>query len=147
MKDKRVSEVIGTQCKRCEFRCSTEEESDGKISGFKTCWKSQLHWSDKDFEQGTILDIWNFKGAKKLFTDNIISLKDVTEEHIGVPDSLDSALLPKERQWLQVKKIQDNDSSFFLILMVCAMRWQVGSIHCILLILKLMPWQFHFIKT
>jgi len=111
--DKRVAEVIGTKCKACEYRCSSEEASNGYINGFKACWKNQLHWTDRDFENGSILDIWNFKGAKKLFSQNVIKLKDVTEENIGVSASSDLALSPKERQWIQVKKIKEGDRSIY----------------------------------
>jgi len=113
IEDKRIAEVIGVKCKSCEFRCSSDDEVAGLMSGFKTCWKNQLHWNDDDFRQGSILDIWNFKGARKLFEQNIIKLKDVTEEDIDAPVGPDLALLPKERQWLQVEKIQKSDSSAY----------------------------------
>ncbi|TPH15866.1 DUF2779 domain-containing protein [Litorilituus lipolyticus] len=111
--DKKISPVIGKKCKTCEFRCSVEDEQQGKLSGVKSCWQEQLRWSDKDFNDKTVLDIWNFRGADKCIEQGVIKLIDVEPEHIGEVETKNAALAPKERQWLQVEKEQNNDKSIY----------------------------------
>ena len=103
--DQKIAPVIGKKCKKCEFNCAAADEQKGKLSGFKSCWKEQLHWADSDFRDKTVLDIWNFSGADKLI--------DVEPEHIGEVENRNAALAPKERQWLQVDKEQSKDSSIY----------------------------------
>ncbi len=111
--DQKIAPVIGKKCKTCEFQCSRGDESNGKLSGFKSCWKEQLRWSDADFDNKTVLDLWNFRGADKLIEQSIIKLVDVTPEHIGEVENRNTALAPKERQWLQVEKEQNKDTSIY----------------------------------
>jgi len=109
--DTKIAPVIGKKCKTCEFQCTQADEDEGKLSGFKVCWQEQLRWNDKDFEDKTVLDIWNFRGADKCIEQGIIKLVDVLPEHIGEVESREAALAPKERQWLQVEKEQNQDTS------------------------------------
>lgn len=111
--DQKVAPVIGKKCKACEFQCTQADEKEGKLSGFKACWKEQLHWSDADFEDKTVLDIWNFRGADKCIEQNIIKLADVEPEHIGEVENKNATLAPKERQWLQVEKEKNKDTCIY----------------------------------
>ena len=112
-KDQRIAPAIGRKCKDCEFRCSAELEKKGYLNGVKQCWKEQLRWQDGDFDQPTVLDIWNFRGAQKCLEQGVIKLTQVTKDDIGEVDSLNAGLQPRERQWLQVEKAQNNDSSIY----------------------------------
>jgi len=111
--DQKIAPVIKKNCKTCEFQCSNADEKNGKLSGFKACWKEQLHWSDSDFNDKTVLDIWNFRGADKCIEQGIIKLVDLVPEHIGEVENKNTALTPKERQWLQVEKEQNKDTSIY----------------------------------
>jgi len=111
--DKKIAPVIKKKCKTCEFQCSVADEENGKLSGFKSCWKEQLHWSDADFNNKTVLDIWNFRGADKCIEQGVIKLVDVEPEHIGEVENKNTTLAPKERQWLQVEKEQNKDTSIY----------------------------------
>jgi hypothetical protein len=112
--DEKIAPVIGKKCKACEFKCTSEEERDGKKSGFKACWSEQLHWSEDDFADPNVLDIWNFKKSDALIQHGVIKIKDVTQDHIGTDSApIGSVLTTKERQWLQVGKAQQNDESVY----------------------------------
>lgn len=111
--DSKIAPVIGKKCKTCEFKCSVEEEQQGKLSGFKSCWQEQLHWQDSDFNDKTVLDIWNFRKTDKLIEQGIIKLNDVNADHIGVEENKTPVLTTKERQWLQIEKVQNNDNSIY----------------------------------
>lgn len=109
--DKRISQPIGGYCKKCEFQASEIEENKSKKSGFKECWKQQLNWMDKEFEKPLIFDIWNLR-TPKLLDQGIYHIKDVEKEHIGeISPNADGSLSNKERQWLQIERIKDNDKT------------------------------------
>ena len=112
-RDEKIAPVIGNKCKKCEFKCSSEEESNDKQSGFKSCWKEQLGWKDTDFEEGSVLDIWNFRGSDNCITQGVVKLADVEQEHIKFTESAECALSQKERQWMQIEKVKNNDSSIY----------------------------------
>jgi len=58
-RDEKIIVPIHKDCKICEFQATPEQEHEGKLSGFKECWKRQLRWDDKMFELPRILDIWD----------------------------------------------------------------------------------------
>ena len=112
-RDEKVAPVISTKCKTCEFKCLPADIVEGKLSGFKECWQEQLRWTDQDFEEDSVLDVWNFRGAQKCIDNNLIKLVDLSQEDIGVDDNPTPALSVKERQWLQVEKSQRSDQSVY----------------------------------
>ena len=117
VKDTKIAPVIGKKCKTCEFTCSSEDKVRGMVNGKHSCWKEQLHWKDKDLTQPTVLDIWNFSRINKFIVNGLVKLSDVTEEDIGpeteVEGSKRAPLTTKERQWMQVQKVQQNDTSAY----------------------------------
>ena len=115
--DIKIAPRIGKKCKSCEFRCSETEEANGQLSGFKSCWQEQLHWSADDFKDETVLDIWNFRRADNCIEKGIVKLIDVSEEEIGAETNIQAlkgaALTSKERQLLQVDKVKNSDKSVY----------------------------------
>ena len=113
-KDKKIISSIGSKCSDCEFNCSQEDEVQGLKSGFKECWSDALNWKDKDFEAATVLDIWNFRRKDNLIEDKKIQIKDISKGDIRPNSDKKSGLSSSERQWIQVKKLQSDDSTPFL---------------------------------
>lgn len=112
----KIIPVIGSKCKTCQFVCSRSEEKSGKHSGFKECWQQQLHWSDSDFNDPNILDIWNF--GKKSISENINNgigkIKDVVIDEALNFSTKGAALTSDERIAIQVEKVKENDrTSYF----------------------------------
>lgn len=101
--DERIAPMIGAQCGRCEFK---GELGADKRSGFHECWKQANNWTDADFADGTVLDIWNFRGKDKLIQQGVVKLKQVTDADLGLTgpdlDFESGALSHSQRQWLQV---------------------------------------------
>lgn len=103
--DQRIPPVIGSQCAHCEFRT----ELGGNLrSGFHECWKSANNWTDTDFADGTVLDLWNFKGKDKLIQAGKRKLKQVTEEDLKLKDHDLGTLTNDKRQWLQVNGLPED---------------------------------------
>lgn len=112
----RVFEGVGSTCESCEFRIGVDLKSQGKKSGFEECWKEQVGLSDADFQRPFSLDIWNSKKTEALLAENIFFMDQVSEEDLRPKSKAKEVdgLNTFERQWLQVQKSQNDDSSEFL---------------------------------
>jgi hypothetical protein len=60
-KDEQIAPMLTKECASCEFYAKEKDTLDGKKSGRMECWKQCLGWEDADFQEPTILDIWNFR--------------------------------------------------------------------------------------
>ena len=101
-------------CNNCEFKCSEEDEEKGLKSGFKECWSNAFGWGESDFHDATILEIWSFRKKDKLIEDLRPKINDLEEDDISPSPDGKPGLSTKERQWLQVEKVQNCDSSIYL---------------------------------
>jgi len=113
-RDRKIITPIGSFCKACEYKPSEEQGKPGKKSGFKECWKHQLNWSDNQFKKPLIFDIWNLR-TPKLLDQGIYHIEDMEMEHIGdMSPEIDGSLSSKERQWMQIEKVKNNDKEFYV---------------------------------
>lgn len=112
--DSKILSPIGKHCGACQFRCSEEDENAGKRSGFKECWKSELGWNNRDFEDPTVLDLWFFRKKDQLIQNGKVKMSSITEEDIAPEPNGEPGLSTKERQWLQVQKSCSEDNSPYL---------------------------------
>ena len=97
--DEKLPPIIGAQCGSCEFRAATNSKPK---SGFHECWKHANRWSDADFEGGTVLDLWYFRGKDKLIQQGVCKLSQVTEDDLKLADHDYSPLSNAQRQWMQI---------------------------------------------
>jgi hypothetical protein len=101
---------LGLHCFSCEFNANGQ----GQKSGFKECWSHFYNWTEEQYQQPKITEIWNFRRKQQLFNEGVIFIDDVLPEHIGgVQMKADGTLSAKERQWMQVEKTQNNDDTFY----------------------------------
>lgn len=112
--DKKIEVPISSNCKNCEFFTTELDESLGLKSGKKECWVKNLGWQEKDFQDLTVLDIWNFRKKDKLIEEGKIKITEVVKEDISPESDGKPGISVPERQWLQVEKAQDGDSSFWI---------------------------------
>lgn len=111
--DEKIVSEIGSKCSGCEFQCSKEDESNGLKNGFKECWKTALKWSDADFNEATVLDIWSFRRKDNLIQDGKIKISEIEEADISPSPDKKGGISASERQWLQVEKCQKKDDTPF----------------------------------
>ena len=109
--DKKIITPVGIQCKGCEFQVN--KESVEAKSGYKECWKSQLKWSDKKFDEPQVFQIWDYKSAKKRIAEGRYFMKELTEDDFTIK-STEEGLSHGERQWMQVEKSNNNDTTPYL---------------------------------
>jgi len=95
--DSKIDPLPGSQCAKCEFISTA---GDGLRSGFKECWSGKYGFTDADFAQGTVLDLWNYKGKDKLIHDGRVRLSAVQKEDLDVAGN-GLTLSKSERQWMQ----------------------------------------------
>ena len=104
--NQRIAPVIGAQCGGCQYKTSLD---DTLKSGFHECWQLALGWKSEDFDDGTVLDIWNFRKKQQLMDQGIHKISQVQREDLG--EFEDEAGLEglnrMQRQWLQIKGIPD----------------------------------------
>ena len=105
--DTKIKPVIGTHCGGCQFKAKLE---DGLKSGFHECWKAANKWQDKDFEGGTVLEVWNLKKKQQLIDQDIYKISQISRHDIGDFDDEANAtgLNRAQRQWLQVGGIPED---------------------------------------
>jgi len=114
-RDEKIITPIHKDCKLCEFRTTPEQETEGKLSGFKQCWSEQLDWQDDMFELPNILDIWDFRKKPELLEKGKYLMKDLTSDDIGnLAPGKDGILTRTERQWMQVKKAVEKDNEPYI---------------------------------
>lgn len=101
-----------SSCKKCEFKTTPEQEKEGMLSGFKYCFSKQLNWTEKEFNKPNAMQIWNFRG-KNLMEENRLLMEQVTEEDINIKME-PCRIAPSERQWIQVEKAVNNDTSIYV---------------------------------
>lgn len=107
--DRKIISPVSTVCGSCEFRTTEEDEMVGLKSGFCECWKETLGWTDDDFKEQTIFDIWNYRRKDKRLNEGRIKISELTEDDISPKEDKGSGLSSSQRQWLQVQKAQCND--------------------------------------
>lgn len=112
--DKKIPTTIGSKCQSCEFRCSAEEKTTGKKSGFEECWSKALGWAEEDFKEPTILNLWNFRRKDEFFEAGKIKLSDIEKTDIPIKTDGKPGLSTSERQWLQIEKIRNKDNTAYV---------------------------------
>jgi len=112
-KDIKINPQVSKNCGACEFICTSEEESNGFKSGYKECWKSAFGWQDSDFDEPDIFEVWDCRSKDNLIGDNILKIADISMDDINpVPDGK-AGLSRRERQWLQIEKVHNGDTTTF----------------------------------
>ena len=104
---------ISKDCGGCEFICTLEEESQGFKSGFKECWSSAFGWQDADFDIPNIFEVWDCRTKDKLIDNNILKIAELSIDDIDPAPDAKSVLSRRERQWLQIEKVQNGDTTPF----------------------------------
>lgn len=105
--DAKIYPTIGAHCGNCQFKSNN---IIGLKSGFNECWKDAAGFSDQDFKNGSVLDIWNFRKKSELIEQGTYKISQVMRDDLG--DFEDEAGLEgmtrKQRQWLQVNGLPIN---------------------------------------
>lgn len=111
--DKMVPAAVGSHCKTCEFRISDSEISKGLKSGFNECWSIAQALKAEELKKPLVFDVWNFRKGQALIDSGRIFMDEIKMTDINPASKGEDGLSSSERQWLQVEKEIDSDSSPF----------------------------------
>ena len=114
MRDIKIVTTPSVTCVKCEYKATEQEREAGLKSGFHECWKENLQWTDDDFMEPTVLDIWNFRNKDQFIQQGRIKLGEIFEEDISPRGDGRKGLSASERQWMQVQKAQRKDTAFWI---------------------------------
>lgn len=101
---------LGSKCFKCQFQSNG---SDGKKDGYKECWCKVAKFSDKDFNEPLVKDLWaGYLGTKRdVWTKaGVYKMADITEQMLDRHNAKDTkpGLDHCERKWLQIAMATDN---------------------------------------
>ncbi|HAU1457914.1 TPA: DUF2779 domain-containing protein [Legionella pneumophila] len=102
------------ECANCQFKTQPHDVKKDQLSGFRECWRDALGYSDKDFLEPTVLDLWNFRSREKCLQNGLIKLRDFDEDDLTVKNDNKPGLSSSQRQWLQIEKAKNNDNTLWL---------------------------------
>lgn len=114
-RDEKIPMPISRTCKKCEFRTNKEQKAEGLKSGFEECWKEQLSWTEKDFEEPSIFEIWNlnYRTCDKWIQDRLLKISQITpDEFTATP--MGEGYTRTSRQLLQIEKTQKKDKTCWI---------------------------------
>jgi len=113
-RDEKIETPLGGKCKKCEFTCDPEDLFTGLKSGFRECWKSMAEFADDDFDEPSILDIWDFRKKDQVIGDGKYFMKDIEDSDIGDTVHKKSGMTRTERQLIQIQKAVEGDNTMDL---------------------------------
>ncbi|CAM5788468.1 DUF2779 domain-containing protein [Ottowia pentelensis] len=101
VEDKAIDPMPSSACGACQFRAPRWPLTGEPRSGFHECWSQAFGWHESDFEQGTVLDLWNFRGKNELIDRGTLKLDQVTRADLKFDGRAPGAagLTAKHRQW------------------------------------------------
>lgn len=105
--NRRIDPVIGPHCGSCQFKTNP---GDTLKSGFSECWQQATTMSAAEIEQGTVLDIWNYRNKQQLIDDGKFRLDQISREDFKdfEDEPGEDGLSNTQRQWLQIGGIPQN---------------------------------------
>lgn len=112
IKNERIKPQLGKWCKECEFYISKYEGRASQKSGFKDCWSEMAGFKESDFDEPTILDVWDLRKKDELISHGIYKMSQIDEENIDPNPDNRPGLSRTERQWLQIEKVKNNDNNY-----------------------------------
>jgi len=114
VRDEKIAPIPSAICRDCQFQTKAEDENTGLKSGFKACWGEAFGWTEADFSEPNILEIWNHKSKDKLIAQGKLKMSELRPEDLGTSKDKESGLSDTERRWIQVERTCGNDRTFFL---------------------------------
>ena len=112
--DTKIPTPVSAACGKCEFFATDADLRAGLGCGRSECWQEQLMWTAEQVRQPTVLDIYSFTGKDKMIDDGVVRMSDVMEEDIRPRDGEKSGLSQNQRQWMQIEKVKNGDSSYWI---------------------------------
>lgn len=107
LQDVRINPDVDNQCKKCEFRVDVA----GLKNGFNECWKLSHGLTDDELKKPFAFELW----FNPTLNNPIVLMEDIELGDFLIKPNEPGidGLSRSERQWLQVEKVKNNDSSAY----------------------------------
>ena len=130
--DERIRPMPGKHCVSCSFHANEADRDEGLCSGFHECWTQAFNFTDEDFAQPTVLEVWGSRSKDAWIANNRPRISDLEQSDFVYEPTHPGAMSTKERQWIQVDKAKRNDfSSELRPVLAEEMRSWAYPLHCI----------------
>lgn len=99
--DNALAPTISATCANCQFKAQEWPAPGEPKSGFHECWSQAFNWNENDFSEGTVLDLWNYRGKTNLIAQGVLKPSQVTLEDLGFDNETPglTGMTRKHRQW------------------------------------------------
>ena len=108
--DERIWTPPSPRCGSCQFQANTEELAAGCRSGLQECWQHAFNLSAEELQAPTVLEVWGSRKKKKWLEERRPLLRDLDASDFGNPQTGRGAMETQERQWIQVRKAQQQET-------------------------------------
>ncbi|NCD67895.1 DUF2779 domain-containing protein [Mucilaginibacter agri] len=117
-KDELIQGDLKAYCRDCEFRASSEDESNGFLSGFKECWTRVYGLTPEDFQKPSVLDIWNCRSKDSFIKERRLFQAEIQPQDLQPKTTrnskvVEAGLSNMDRQIMQITKSKDNDNTIY----------------------------------
>lgn len=103
-KDEKIVSEVNSGCKGCEYRTNHPTFK----SGFDECFKIAHGLTVEELKKPFAFDVWF---SPKLKNDKLL-MEDIDEGDFNIkPNDDEDGLSRSQRQWLQIEKVKNNDST------------------------------------
>ncbi|MEE2003393.1 DUF2779 domain-containing protein, partial [Alkalimonas sp. MEB108] len=86
----------------------------GLKSGFESCWHPHFGTDTISAEEPTVLSLWNSRKTADFLKQGIVKLSQIEQDDLKFDGDMTSPLTGLARQWLQIEKVKNHDSSVYL---------------------------------
>ena len=93
----------GSYCKRCEYKATATERTNGLRDGRLACWTTAFASPVERFAFGTVFDLYRFQRAADLTANNTVALSEVSQADLRYAETA-GAISQSQRQWLQCEE-------------------------------------------
>lgn len=111
LNDIKITPVPGTVCKKCEFK---SDPTTNLKSGFEECWQECFSFDKKACASPMVLDIWNLRSLDDFIHSGISNVNQIQKDRLNIKENTQPGLSASQRQWLQIEKMQNNDTSEYI---------------------------------
>lgn len=108
--NQKIKPCPGKVCKTCEFKANDNSELK---SGFEECWRDAFGFDSASCKSPMILDIWKFNALDKMLRAGTCKVQQIDPSSYKIKPTKSAGLSSSERQWLQIEKMQRNDTQAY----------------------------------
>ena len=113
-RNEKVHPTLGKKCQNCEFRISNLKEEQGLNDGFRECWSEVLDWTDEDFGEQLVYELYAFRNADAHIQKGQVRIRDLADDDVGNESDGQPGLSQQERRYLHFQYVKDASEDSYI---------------------------------